>query len=217
MGNQEAFKTDIRKNYDVLVLYDYESEISDAAKQNLQNFVEGNKGLVVLHHAICDYNDWPWWYHDVVGGKYQLKATPEHPASTYKHGQDLVVRPTVGPRQAHPVLTGGKRMDGLAMWDMHIIDETYKGMWISPDVQVLLRTDDPTSDGPVAWISPYKQSRVICIQLGHDHTAHEHPAYRDLVKSMILSPGRREVVRSEETQGQDAKERRVAKRHLARI
>jgi type 1 glutamine amidotransferase len=62
-------------------------------------------------------------------------------------------------------------------------------MWISPENKVLLRTDDPTSDGPVAWISPYQKSRVIVIQLGHDRLAHEHPAYRDLVKNAILWAG----------------------------
>ena len=87
------------------------------------------------------------------------------------------------------MLTGGKDMTGLAMWETHIIDETYKGMWISPDVKVLLKSDDPTSDGPVAWISPYAKSRVICIQLGHDHLAHDHPMYRNLVKNAILWAG----------------------------
>jgi uncharacterized protein len=185
---REAFKSDIRPSTDVLVLYNYEQEISDQAKQNLQNFAESGKGIVVLHHAICNYNDWPW-YAETVGGRYQVKAADGRPAATYKHDQDLVVRPTTGPRNAPPVLTGGKEMNGLAMWEMHIIDETYKGMWISPENKILLRTGDPTSDGPVAWISPYQKSRVIVIQLGHDHLAHEHPAYRDLVKNAILWAG----------------------------
>jgi type 1 glutamine amidotransferase len=58
-------------------------------------------------------------------------------------------------------------------------------MWISPDVKVLLRTDNPTSDGPVAWISPYAKSRVVYIQLGHGETAHLHPGYRTLVQGAI--------------------------------
>jgi hypothetical protein len=188
---REAFKKDFRANYDVLVLYNYEQEIGEQEKQNLRNFAEGNKGLVVLHHAICDYNNWPWWYQELVGAKYQVKATPGQPASTYIHGRDQVIRPAMGPKDAHPILTGGKDMNGLGMWEMHIIDETYKGMWISRDVKVLLRSDDPTSDGPVAWISPYQKSRVVVIQLGHDHLAHEHPAYRDLVKNAILWAGGR--------------------------
>lgn len=177
--NHEAFQKDLRAKYDVLVLYDMESEIGEQEKQNLRNFVESNKGLVVLHHAVADYNDWPWWYHDVVGGKYQLKATPDFPASTYIHGRNEVI---------HPVTS----VPGFTLQEMHIIDETYKGMWISPEVKVLLRSDDPTSDGPVAWISPYARSRVICIQLGHDHLAHEHPAYRELVKSAIVWAGGRQ-------------------------
>jgi hypothetical protein len=36
-------------------------------------------------------------------------------------------------------------------------------MSISPEVNVLLQTDDATSDGPVAWISPYAKSRVVYI------------------------------------------------------
>jgi hypothetical protein len=179
VSNHEAFQKDFRAKFDVLVLYDMESAIGEQEKQNLRNFVESNKGVVVLHHAVADYNDWPWWYHDVVGGKYQLKATPDLPGSTYIHGRDEVIHPVAG-------------VPGLVLQEMHIIDETYKGMWISPDVKVLLRSDDPTSDGPVAWISPYPKSRVICIQLGHDHTAHDHPAYRDLVKSAILWAGRRQ-------------------------
>ena len=70
------------------------------------------------------------------------------------------------------------------------MDETYKGMWISPEATVLLRTNDPTSDGPVAWISPYAKSRVVYIQLGHDHTGRmEHPNYKALVKNAILWAG----------------------------
>jgi type 1 glutamine amidotransferase len=65
-------------------------------------------------------------------------------------------------------------------------------MWISPKVKVLLKTNNPTSDGPVAWISPYDRSRVVYIELGHDHLAHQHPGYRTLVKQAILWAAGRE-------------------------
>jgi len=56
---------------------------------------------------------------------------------------------------------------------------------------VLFKSDNPTSDASVAWISPYARSRVVYIQLGHDHAAHRHPAYRALVHNAILwSAGR---------------------------
>ena len=69
----------------------------------------------------------------------------------------------------HPITAG--------LSPFNLTDETYKGMWISPAVKVLLKTDNPTSDGPVAWISPYEKSRVVCVQLGHDSKAHRNPCF----------------------------------------
>jgi type 1 glutamine amidotransferase len=76
-------------------------------------------------------------------------------------------------------------------WLVGLRDETYKGMWISPDVKVLLRTDAPASDGPVAWISPYTKSRVVYIQLGHGESAHLDPACRVPVQDAIRWTGGR--------------------------
>jgi len=173
VSNHDAFKNDIRNQYDVLVLYDFSNEITETEKINLRNFVESGKGVVVLHHAIADYQDWEWWYKEVVGGKYLLQAEGGLPASTFKHDEELSVQPVV----SHPITA---RVGSLHLWD-----ETYKGMWISPEVKVLLKTDNPTSDGPVAWISPYPKSRVVYIELGHDEKAHLYPGYRILVQDAI--------------------------------
>ena len=173
LSNHEAYRGDLRKKYDVLVLYDFTQEISDAEKANLRDFAEAGKGIVVLHHAIADYQDWEWWYKEVVGGKYLLKPDGSMPASTFKDNQESCVRPAM----RHPITAH--------VGTMHLWDETYHGMWISPDVKVLLQSDAPTSDGPVAWISPYAKSRVVYIQLGHGESAHLYPAYRVLVQDAI--------------------------------
>ena len=173
LSNHEAYREDFRSQYDVLVLYDSVQEIAEPEKINLQDFLEAGKGVVVLHHAIADYQDWEWWTKEVVGGKYLLKPEGALPASTYLHDQELCVRPVI----PHPITAG--------IGTMHLWDETYKGMWISPDVRVLLRADAPSSDGPVAWISPYPKSRVVYIQLGHGETAHLYLAYRALVQNAI--------------------------------
>ncbi len=179
-SNHQAFSSDIRDGYDVLVLYDLSHEITENERKNLRDFVESDKGLVVLHHAIANYNSWPWWWREVVGGRYILPETVKS-ASSYKHDVDLLVRP----KGKHPITAG--------VGPLYIRDETYKDMWISPEVRVILETDEPTSDGPVAWISPYQKSRVMFLQLGHDRLAHLHPAYRELVKRSILwSAGRLE-------------------------
>jgi len=174
LSNHEAFAEDIRPKYDVLVLYDFTQDITEAEKKNLADFVESGKGVVVLHHAIADYGAWAWWYETVVGGRYLLKPDKGLPASNYRHDEEMFVYPVA----QHPVTAGVSRM--------HIFDETYKGLWISPKVQVLMKTDNPTSDGPVVWISPYDKSRVVYIQLGHDRLAHVHPGYRALVRNAML-------------------------------
>ena len=75
-------------------------------------------------------------------------------------------------------------MDGVG--PLHVVDETYRGMWLSPANTVLMRTDEPSSDGPLVWISPYKQSRVVVIELGHGRETHLHPGYRRLVTNAVL-------------------------------
>ena len=180
-GHPEAYTHDFRKEVDVLVLYDMISEISDDRRSHLRAFLEAGRGLVVLHHAIADFGSWRWWSEQVVGGKYLLQPENGLPASTYKHDEDLYVE-AVG---SHPITRG--------VAPLHFIDETYHGMWISPRVNVLLRTGNPLSDGPVAWIGPYDQSRVVYIQLGHGRFAHENPDYQELVHRAILwSAGRLE-------------------------
>ncbi len=180
-SNQAAFKQNIVPKYDVLLLYDMSQELDDKGRANLRGFVESGKGLVVLHHALVSYQDWPWWSKEVVGGRYLANKEGDTPGSTYKHDEELRVFPVV----EHSITAG--------LGPFQITDETYKGMWISPAVKVLLKTDNPTSDGPVAWISRYEKSRVVCVQLGHDGKAHRHPAFREIVRRSILwSAGRLE-------------------------
>jgi type 1 glutamine amidotransferase len=169
----QAFRKDVRENFDSVLLYNMEQKISDGPRRNLQAWVEGGKGLVVLHHAIANFNDWEWWWRDVVGGKYLLKPEGALPASTYKHDITVVVKPAA----KHPILAG--------VSEFYIQDEGYKGMWISPEVNVLLTADHPAADRPVAWVSPYPKSRVAVVLLGHDRFAHEHPAFRLLVKNTV--------------------------------
>ena len=84
-SNVEAFSGDIRAKYDTLVLYDYSQDLDKAGRKNLRDFVEAGKGVVVLHQAIADYNDWPWWWQEVVGGRYVAEG-PSRPASIHIQG-----------------------------------------------------------------------------------------------------------------------------------
>jgi type 1 glutamine amidotransferase len=168
-----AFRRDIRKDYDVLVLYDSVQELPDAQKKNLQLFVESGKGVVLLHHTIVDFQNWEWWWKEVMGGLYVLKPFGGMPASTYQHDVELEVRP-IG---SHPIVRG--------LPPMRLFDETYKNVWRHPQTVPLLETRHPTSDDVIGWISPYPHSRVVFLQPGHGREAHENPWYRRLVYNAI--------------------------------
>jgi type 1 glutamine amidotransferase len=174
-----AFQSDLRSKYDVVIMYDFSRDLDEKGKKNLREFVESGKGIVVLHHALLNYQQWPWWFEDVVGGRYRLKSEAGAPSSTVKDGQDIFVS-IAG---EHPITAG--------IGPFHIVDETYKRMGFSPRVKPLLTTDNPNSDRVLAWIGPCASSRVVAIQLGHGHTAFGHPTYRELVHRAILwSAGR---------------------------
>ena len=57
---------------------------------------------------------------------------------------------------------------------------------MSPTNLVLMKTDAPTADGPMAWISSYDKSRVFVTLMGHDRQVHITPGYRRLVHNAIL-------------------------------
>jgi hypothetical protein len=176
-----AFAYDMRKRFDVLVLYDMIKSGLDAQKRaNLQVFAESGKGIVVVHHALCSHGDWPWWYEELTGARWVEPNTPGLEASVYKEHLDLEMIP-VDPK--HPVTADLK--------PFKIYDETYGKLWFAKDVQVLWKTTHPTSDGPVVWVGPFKKSRVITVQPGHGSETHHNESYRTLLRNAISWAGQR--------------------------
>lgn len=177
--NEVAFARDLRDRFDVLVLYDLSTDLSPQGRAHLEAFAKAGRGIVVLHHAVADYPGWEWWWKEVVGGRYVLKAEPGYPASDYRHDEWMSIEPS----SPHPITQG--------IGPMRLFDETYRGMWLAPGSKPLLNTANPTSDPVVGWISAYPASRVVCLQPGHGSASHRHPAYRQLVKNAIFwSAGR---------------------------
>lgn len=168
-----ALRKDLSK-FDVLVFHDMYGGVDEKGRANLKAYAEAGHGIVVIHHALASMNDWDWWSKELVGAKYLLKPEDGRAASTYNH--DQVMNVTLAGR--HPVL--------VDVPPMQLTDETYGGMWFSPDILPLLKTDHPKSDPVVAWISPYRRSRVAVIQLGHDRWSHLHPGYRRLVRNAVF-------------------------------
>ena len=165
------------KNYKAVLLYDMPTDISESAQRNFLAMLENGTGLVVLHHAVCSYRNWPE-YLRIVGGRYAhtpwMKDTVMQPASTYKHDVEMMIK--VGELE-HPVTEGVK--------DFMITDETYANMEILPTVHPLLSTDEPSSSPLVGWVNLYGKSRIVALTLGHDRQAWENPAFVQILSQAI--------------------------------
>lgn len=169
----EAFGKDIRDRYDVVLLYNMTDEISDVGRQNLRDFVEAGKGVVALHHGVLSFRDWEWWREEVTGTR-PIAKDKQKPGPGFLHDVELVLTSV----ETHSIT------DGLA--PMHIVDETYAMLDFSPKAKVLMKTDHPSSNGPVVWLGTHPKARVVSIQLGHDHTSYFHDGFRTLVHRGIL-------------------------------
>jgi type 1 glutamine amidotransferase len=98
----------------------------------------------------------------------------DHPASHYKEGLPMVVRPAKG-MENHPIVRG--------LGELVTVDECYKGMWHSPAIKVLMETENESNDVPVVYLGPHPN--VVYIQLGHSPYTHNHPGYQKLVQNAI--------------------------------
>ena len=173
----EMFLPKNRDKYDVLIFYHMWQEINDEQAKEFSECIRNGKPLVVLHHSICAYDNWPE-YIEIIGGKYFHKPAmingKEYPACSYIH--DVHFRVRIADRN-HPVTAG--------LGDFDIFDETYKGYYVEPGVRPLLLTDEPSSNPVIGWTKRYGKSRVVTLQCGHDVPTFENPDFRKLLKQSI--------------------------------
>jgi type 1 glutamine amidotransferase len=175
--NATAYDRTDLLNYDVVVLYDMPKEITDSQKEHFLALFKKGVGLVVLHHALCSYQNWPD-YARLIGGHYD-EPDPKKPGTVteragYQHDADI---PVVIVATNHPITAG--------LQDFTINDEIYWGYRVLPDVTPLITTTHPKSGKPLAWTRTEGRSRVVYIQLGHGPSAHNDPNYRKLVAQSI--------------------------------
>jgi hypothetical protein len=163
--------------YDVILLYNYGQKISEKRQKNLLALLDKGVGLVVMHHAVAAYPNWPGWA-KLLGARYYLSDVEEngvkHPRSQYKHGVDIKVHVEDA---SHPITQG--------VSDFVIHDETYKGYTVDPKVKMLLTTEDPLNNKSIAWVAPHDKTHVCYIQLGHDSKAYATKEFQKLTAQAI--------------------------------
>lgn len=168
----QLYDSKFTDSIDVLIFYDMVQEIEDAQKTAFIKLLGNGKGLVFLHHSMADYQEWDE-FEKIIGGRYVLSNAEEN-GSSYRHDVDIPV--TVVDKN-HPITKG--------MDDFIIHDEVYGNYKVLPSVQPLLQTTHPESGKILGWTNSYAKSRIVTLQLGHDHYAYENPNYRVLIKQAI--------------------------------
>ena len=168
----------LEKKYDVIVSYDMNNfPITDAQRANFDKLMQTGMPLIVFHHSIGGYANWPK-YREIAGGAYlfeNLEADGKTwPPSDYKHGIEMKI--TIADKD-HPITK--------EVIDFVILDEAYKDVYVRPDVKVLLTTDHPLATKQVAWVHRYGKSPIFTIMLGHDKDAFANESLRKLLKQGI--------------------------------
>lgn len=125
------------------------------------------QGIIVLHHGVLAYPEWPAWG--------ELVGIPDRKLEGYKHGQKMQIK-IAAPN--HPITKGMKPFT--------IVDETYNMKSPGEGSEALLTTDLPESIKTVGWTRQYKNARVFCLQLGHDNESWSNPNFRTLIERGAL-------------------------------
>jgi uncharacterized protein len=161
----EAFDNIDHWRYNAIVLYNFEKKPSEKQRQNFLKLMDRGVGLVVLHHGLHAYRDWPEF--KKIAGITAFVSDARGDVNYKIHIED--------PR--HPIVKG--------MRDFAVKDETYKGNHADPKVHVILATDEPTNNRAVAWVHKYRKSPVCFFQLGHDDTTYVRKEFRAVLGNAI--------------------------------
>ncbi len=172
-----VYASDTVYDFDALVFYDLNQEITVEQQGDFMNMLDEGQGLVFLHHSIASYQDWPE-FKSVLGGKYYLEPELVNgdsvAASTYFHDEEvraIIMDPK------HPITKD--------MSDFDIHEETYAQYEILPEVKAFIRTEHANSGAYLAWTNTYANSRIVYLQFGHDNNAYSHPQFRELLLNAI--------------------------------
>lgn len=154
--------------YDLIFMNLYNAKtptLTDAAKQNLLDFVKGGKGFAVSHLSSASYKEWPEFRK--LCGRYWVMGTSGHgPRSTFK------VRIV---NQSDPIVAG--------LADFEADDELYAKLQGSEPINVLVEADSDWSKKtePLAFTLQYGQGRVFHEAFGHDGKAVLNPSVAKLI------------------------------------
>ncbi|HWQ92562.1 MAG TPA: ThuA domain-containing protein [Clostridia bacterium] len=155
--------------YDLVFLHMFNAKtptLSDAAKENLLNFVKNGKGFAVSHLSSASFKEWPEF--QKLCGRYWVMGKSGHgPRSTFKVNIA---------KQAHPITAG--------LTGFEADDELYAKMQGTAPITALVEADSDWSNQtePLAFILNYGKGRVFHEAFGHDGKAIRNPSVQKLIQ-----------------------------------
>jgi len=157
-------------NTDVLMLTNNKPVDENVKNKIFQQVNAGDLNLLIFHPSTWyNWKDWPEYNQQLVGG-----GSRSH--EELQEFEVNVVKPN------HPLMKGVPAK-------FRIIDELYRWEKDSggTDIEVLavgkgLKSGD---EYPVIWIVNHPNAKIIGNTLGHDERAHEHEAYKTILKNSI--------------------------------
>ena len=161
----EAFANIENWPYDVIVLYNHNKNPPEKERENFLKLMDRGVGLVVLHHGLHGYREWPEF--QKIAGITSFVTDAKDDVDYKIHIED----------PQHPIVKG--------MQDFAVKDETYKGNAADPNVHVILTTPEPTNYKAIAWVHTYRKSPVCFLQLGHGTSIYGQKEYRTVLGNAV--------------------------------
>jgi uncharacterized protein len=163
----EAFDNIDDWPYDAIVLYNFGKNPSEKRRENLLKLMDRGVGVVVLHHGLHGYREWPEF--KKIAGISSFVSDAKDDVDYTIHIED----------PKHPIAKGMK--------DFAVKDETYKGNEIDPQAKarVFLTTSEPGNYKAIAWTLTYRKSPVCFLQLGHGESVYGQKEFRALLSNAI--------------------------------
>jgi len=158
--------------YDVIVMYNLSSGITEKQQKNFLQLLENGVGLVVWHHALANCQDWPE-FETIAGAKFWLNPGERDGVQVPKSG--------VGGGRVKMHIEDTKHPITKGIDDFEVDDETYNTQTFSDGIHLLVSTDHPSSDKPIAWVHNYRKARVFGIQSGHDAKVWTNKSFQKLM------------------------------------
>lgn len=157
----------LMKQADVLVFSgNHDQYGSDDFQKALHQFADDGKGLVLLHAATWSH---PWkGYND----RFVAGRTPSHGKGEF----EVTIKDA-----AHEVT---KSLPGT----FKITDENYRPQISSKERVHICAENAPDGSkepNPSVWVVKDPKTRIVCITLGHDDKAHDHPAFQSLLVNAV--------------------------------